>query len=89
MSKFDEVLSRRSKQASSKAVPKGSRETVPTRAPGKSADPDYQKTTIYLRKMLHRDVKIACLKTDPPRDLSGVIEQQLAAWLKKQRRLKS
>ena len=29
MSKFDEVLSRRSKQASSKAVPKGSREDCP------------------------------------------------------------
>ena len=35
------------------------------RATGKSADPDYQKTTVYLSKQLHRNVKIACLRRPP------------------------
>ena len=55
-------------------------------AAGKSADPDYQKTTVYLRKQLHRNVKIACLKANPPLDMSDVVEQQLADWLKTQNR---
>ena len=43
-----------------------------------SHDPGYQKTTVYLRKQLHRNVKIACLKANPPLDMSDVVEQQLA-----------
>ena len=73
MRKFDGVLGRSTKPI----------EAVP-RAPGKSADPDYQKTTVYLRKQLHRNVKIACLKANPPLDMSDVVEQQLADWLKTQ-----
>ena len=65
MSKFDGVLGLSPKRAI-KAVPKVVREAVPARTPGKSADPDYRKTTVYLCKQLHQDVKIACLKADPP-----------------------
>ncbi len=75
MSKFDGVLGRSDELI--KAVPKGS----PTRALGKSAHPGYQKTTVYLSKQLHRNVKIACLKENPPLDMSDVVEQQLADWL--------
>ena len=78
MSKFDGVL-RRSNQPV-KAVPK----VLSARVTGKSADPDYQKTTVYLEKQLHRNVKIACLKATPPLDMSDVIAQQLAGWLKMQ-----
>ena len=52
--------------------------------PGAHADPGYQKITVYLRKQLHRNVKIACLKANPPLDISDVVEQQLADWLKTQ-----
>jgi hypothetical protein len=76
MSKFDGVLGRSDKPT--KAGPTG----PSTR--GKSTDPNYQKTTVYLSKDLHRNVKIACLKTNPPLDMSDVIEQQLANWLKAQ-----
>ncbi len=75
MSKFDGVLDRSDELI--EAVPKGS----PARTPGKSAHPGYQKTTVYLSKHLHRDVKIACLKENPPIDMSDVVEQQLANWL--------
>ena len=76
MSKFDGVLGRSDKPH--KTVSKN----LSARTPGKSADPDYQKTTVYLSKHLHRDVKIACLKATPPLDMSDVVEQQLADWLK-------
>ena len=75
MSKFDGVLGRSDKLIG--AVPKGS----PARTLGKSAHPGYQKTTVYLSKQLHRDVKIACLKENPPLDMSEVVEQQLTNWL--------
>ena len=78
MSKFDGVLGRRSQPI--KAAPT----VLPARPTGKSADPDYQKTTVYLRKQLHRNVKIACLKATPPLDMSDVVAQQLADWLKTQ-----
>ena len=76
MSKFDGVLGRSNQPI--KAVPK----VLSARATGKSADPDYQKTTVYLKKQLHRNVKIACLKATPPLDMSDVVAQQLADWLK-------
>ena len=44
MSKFDGVLGRSTQPI--EAVPK----VLSARAPGKSADPDYQKTTVYLRE---------------------------------------
>ena len=67
---------------------KSSRMTTVTalsaRATGKSAAPDYQKTTVYLSKQLHRNVRIACLKATPPLDMSDVVAQQLTDWLKMQ-----
>lgn len=74
MSKFDGVLGRRAKTEVPATVARPARQ-------GKSSDPEYQKTTVYLPKQLHRDVKIACLQADPPLDMSDVIEQKLADWL--------
>ncbi len=74
MSKFDGVLGRRPTPAAPGPGARSARQ-------GKSSDPEYQKTTVYLSKQLHRDVKIACLQTDPPLDMSDVIEQRLADWL--------
>ena len=47
------------------------------RATGKSADPDYQKTTVYLSKQLHRNVKIACLRRPPPILSSTLVESPI------------
>lgn len=74
MSKFDGVLGRRSTLETPVTVARSARQ-------GKSSDPGYQKTTVYLPKELHRDVKIACLQADPPLDMSDVVEQKLADWL--------
>lgn len=74
MSKFDGVLGRRAPADGPDPVARTARQ-------GKSSDPEYQKTTVYLPKQLHRDVKIACLQADPPLDMSDVIEQKLADWL--------
>lgn len=74
MSKFDGVLGRRATAEAPGPVARTARQ-------GKSSDPEYQKTTVYLPKQLHRDVKIACLQADPPLDMSDVIEQKLADWL--------
>jgi len=74
MSKCDGVLGRRSTPEARTTVARPARQ-------GKSSDPGYQKTTVYLPKQLHRDVKIACLQADPPLDMSDVIEQKLADWL--------
>lgn len=74
MSKFDGVLGRRATAEAPATVTRPARQ-------GKSSDPEYQKTTVYLPKQLHRDVKIACLQADPPLDMSDVIEQKLADWL--------
>ena len=65
MSKFDDVLGRRNQPI----------KALSARATGKSADPNYQKTTVYLKKQLHRNVKIACLKATPPLDMSDVVAQ--------------
>ena len=74
MSKFDGVLGRRATADVPGPVARPARQ-------GKSSDPEYQKTTVYLPKQLHRDVKIACLQTEPPLDMSDIIEQKLADWL--------
>lgn len=74
MSKFDSVLGRRATPDASGPVARAARQ-------GKSSDPEYQKTTVYLPKQLHRDVRIACLQADPPLDMSDVIAQRLADWL--------
>ena len=74
MSKFDGVLGRRTTADTPAPGTRPSRQ-------GKSSNPGYQKTTVYLPKQLHRDVRIACLQADPPLDMSDVIEQKLADWL--------
>ena len=80
MSKFDGVLGQRATPAAKPEPPAAK----PAARQGKSSDPEYQKTTVYLPKQLHRDVKIACLQADPPLDMSDVIEQKLTDWLSTQ-----
>jgi molybdopterin-guanine dinucleotide biosynthesis protein A len=45
----------------------------------KSKDPDYQRTTVYLPKSLHRKLRAAAISDD--RQMSDVIEEIVAQWL--------
>lgn len=72
MSKFDGMVGRPGKTK------------APTPRPrAKSKNPDYCKFITYVPKTMHRAIKIACLTQEPPIDMSDLVEQQLAAWLKK------
>lgn len=52
------------------------------RALGKRSDPDYTQITAYIRKGTHEDVMRAIYKRQ---ELSELIEDLLAGWLKKQK----
>lgn len=52
------------------------------RLPGKRSDPDYTQITAYIRKGTHEDVMRAIYKRQ---ELSELIEDLLAGWLKKQK----
>lgn len=52
------------------------------RPSGKRSDPDYVGFTTYIRKDTHHDVKLALLQEKEGRELSELVEQLLADWLK-------
>lgn len=45
----------------------------------KSKDPNYQRTTIYLPKTLHRQLRAAAIADE--REMSDVIEKLIEEWL--------
>lgn len=45
----------------------------------KSKDPDYQRTTVYLPKALHRELRIAAITEGL--EMSDVIEDLVKEWL--------
>lgn len=45
----------------------------------KSKDPNYQRTTIYLPKAMHRKLKAA--SAEEGREMSNVIEELIQQWL--------
>ena len=50
----------------------------PTRL-SKSKDPNYVRTTLYLPKKLHQQLKTAAIRDE--RDMSGIVEELIACWL--------
>lgn len=52
------------------------------RPSGKRSDPDYVGFTTYIRKDTHHDVKVALLQEKEGRELSELVEDLLAGWLK-------
>lgn len=52
------------------------------RPSGKRSDPDYVGFTTYIRKETHRKAKIALLEQGDGRELSELVEDLLAQWLK-------
>ncbi|MEX0272486.1 CopG family transcriptional regulator [Leptolyngbyaceae cyanobacterium UHCC 1019] len=45
----------------------------------KSKDPDYQRTTVYLPKALHRKLRATAIADD--REMSDVIKELVQQWL--------
>lgn len=46
----------------------------------KSTDADYSRTTVYLPKRLHKQLKAAA--ADEEREMSDIVEQLVEQWLK-------
>lgn len=82
------------KQASKSQVPPAAKEAKVAHLPlaavairrgrpaGKRSDPDFEAITAYIRKKTHKDVKIALLQEDKPREFSQLVEELLINWLK-------
>lgn len=49
------------------------------RSLSKGKDPEYQRTTVYLPKTLHRKLKAAALEDE--REMSEIIEELIEQWL--------
>jgi hypothetical protein len=54
------------------------------RPPGKRSDPDYQPTTVLLRKYTKKTASRLLEDTNASQDLSDLIEQLLTEWIQKQ-----
>jgi hypothetical protein len=54
------------------------------RPPGKRSDPDYQPTTVLLRKHTKKTATRLLEDTNAAHDLSDLIEQLLSEWIQKQ-----
>jgi hypothetical protein len=54
------------------------------RPPGKRSDPDYQPTTVLLRKHTKKTANRLLEDTNAAHDLSDLIEQLLTEWIQKQ-----
>jgi hypothetical protein len=52
------------------------------RPSGKRSDEDYVQVTAYIQKDIHREVKIALLKSGGDKDFSELVDDLLARWLK-------
>jgi hypothetical protein len=63
-------------------------ETAPSRGkgrpPGKRSDPDYQPTTVLLRKQTKKTASRLLEDADTGQDLSELIEQLLTEWIRQQ-----
>lgn len=85
MSKFDGLLSVKTKKETTKqvktapevvSVPKNGK----SKAPGKRSDPEYTQITAYIRKDTHESVMRKIYKRQ---ELSELIEELLTDWMKK------
>jgi outer membrane biosynthesis protein TonB len=55
------------------------------RESGKSSNADYTQVLTYIRRETHKAVKRALLDDEQERNLSDLVEELLAGWLKKQK----
>ena len=90
-SKFSGVLAKlkqRPIEQQSTALPAPPQGTEPVRGrgrpPGKRSDPDYQPTTVLLRKHTKKTAARLLEDINSGQDLSDLIEQLLGEWIQKQ-----
>lgn len=75
-SRFDDLFSvAREKPADSE----NESDSKPTRK-SKSTDPNYIRTTVYLPKRMHQQLKAAAAFED--KEMSAIVEQLIDSWLK-------
>jgi hypothetical protein len=79
VSKFDGLFAAKGQKAKKASTKPASGSKRPL---GKRSDPDYTQITAYIRKGTHEGVMRAIYKRQ---ELSELIEELLAGWLKKQR----
>ena len=89
-SKFTGVLAtlkQRSTETQPPVLPTPPLGTEPVRGrgrpPGKRSDPDYQPTTVLIRKQTKRIAARLLEDTNADQDLSDLIEQLLTEWIQK------
>ncbi len=74
MSRFDELFN------AAKKVPASEAEPTKSTKISKSKDPNYIRTTVYLPKELHRQLKSVAVSDDL--EMSQIVEESLAEYLK-------
>jgi hypothetical protein len=75
-SRFDDLIdAARSRQQRDKLQPVEEKSTFSS----KSTSPDYTRTTIYLPKQLHRQLKAAAASQD--RQMSDIVTELIEQWL--------
>ena len=57
-----------------------SKSPTPSSNKAKGKNPDYQRTTVYLPKDIHRELKMAALEDGE--EMSDIIEQLISQWLR-------
>ncbi len=94
MSKFDGLFPRAGKAGKAKNSAKTGKGLKPPaeeqqaespkrgRPAGKRSAPDYVGFTTYIRRDTHRKAKIALLENEDGRELSELVEELIAEWLK-------
>jgi hypothetical protein len=65
------------------ASPQGTQVRGRGRPPGKRSDPDYQPTTVLIRKQTKRTASRMLEDINAGQDLSDLIEQLLGEWIQK------
>jgi hypothetical protein len=91
-SKFSGALAKlKQRPAAQTAPPRSARpapEAAPVRGkgrpPGKRSDPDYQPTTVLLRKQTKKTASRLLEDANTGQDLSELIEQLLTEWIQQQ-----
>ena len=87
-SKFKGILERAKERESE--TPFEEPEAPPSPAPspvkrgrpsGKRSDADFIQVTAYIRKTIHREVKIALLKSGNDQDFSELVDALLETWV--------
>jgi len=90
-SKFSGALAKLKQRPASPPTPRSARptpETAPVRGkgrpPGKRSDPNYQPTTVLLRKQTKKTASRLLEDASTGQDLSELIEELLSAWIRQQ-----